>query len=73
MDAIATDERDAREVQEELAEYQGLDNDDLTEEEKEDQRELLLRKDNIGYLKSHLHSGPRLTLNRVRKKNHEFE
>ncbi|RSM10793.1 hypothetical protein CEP52_003372 [Fusarium oligoseptatum] len=57
MDAIDTDERDAREVQEDLAEYQGLDNDDLTEEEREDQRELLLRKDNIG----------------VRKKNHEFE
>ncbi|RTE79247.1 hypothetical protein BHE90_006271 [Fusarium euwallaceae] len=57
MDAIATDERDAKEVREDLAEYQGLDNDDLTEEEREDQRELLLRKDNIG----------------VRKKNHEFE
>ncbi|RSL47210.1 hypothetical protein CEP54_013522 [Fusarium duplospermum] len=57
MDAIATDERDAREVQEELADYQGLDGDDLTEEEREDQRELLLRQDNIG----------------ARKKNHEFE
>ncbi|RSM00468.1 hypothetical protein CDV31_011793 [Fusarium ambrosium] len=57
MDAIATDERDAREIQEDLAEYQGLDNDDLTEEERDDQRDLLLRKDNI----------------RARKKNHEFE
>ncbi|KAL6357126.1 hypothetical protein LRP88_10744 [Fusarium phalaenopsidis] len=57
MDAIATDERDAREVQEDLAEYQGLDNDDLTEEERNDQRELLLRQENIG----------------ARKKNHELK
>lgn len=53
MDAIATDERDAREVQEDLSEYQGLDSDDLTEEERNDQRDLLLRKDNIGYLNCH--------------------
>ncbi|KAL2694823.1 hypothetical protein Neosp_001410 [[Neocosmospora] mangrovei] len=53
MDAIATDERDAREVQEDLAEYQGLDNDDLMEEERNDQRDLLLRQENIG-LKEYL-------------------
>ena len=49
MDAIAIDERDAKEVQEDLSEFQDLDNDDLTEEERNDQRELLLRQDNIGY------------------------
>ncbi|KAJ4218572.1 hypothetical protein NW759_008465 [Fusarium solani] len=57
MDAIATDERDAREVQEDLAEYEGLGNDDLTEEERNDRLELWLRQENIG----------------ARKKNHEFE
>lgn len=50
MDAIATDERDAREVQEDLAEYEGLGNDDLTEEERNDRLELWLRQENIGYL-----------------------
>ncbi|KAJ4328907.1 hypothetical protein N0V84_000695 [Fusarium piperis] len=47
MDAIATDKRDASEVNEDLSDYQGLGDDDLTEEEINDQRELFLRQANI--------------------------
>ncbi|KAM0427908.1 hypothetical protein ACHAPT_007367 [Fusarium lateritium] len=57
MDAIATDERDESEVQEDLAEYEGVGSDDMSEEEKSDQRDLLLRQENIG----------------SRKRNHQFE
>ncbi|EEU37779.1 uncharacterized protein NECHADRAFT_102212 [Fusarium vanettenii 77-13-4] len=57
MDAIATDERDANEVEEDLSDYQGVLDDDLTEEEVKEQRELWSRQRNIS----------------ARKQNHEFE
>lgn len=50
MDAIATDERDANEVEEDLSDYQGVLDDDLTEEEMKDQMELWSRQRNIRYL-----------------------
>ncbi|KAJ4184843.1 hypothetical protein NW755_008756 [Fusarium falciforme] len=57
MDAIAIDERDANEVEEDLSDYQGVLDDDLTEEEMKEQMELWSRQRNIS----------------ARKKNHEFE
>ncbi|KAM6517873.1 hypothetical protein FSOLCH5_006643 [Fusarium solani] len=56
-DAIATDERDANEVEEDLSDYQGVPDDDLTEEEMKEQRELWSRQRNIS----------------ARKQNHQFE
>lgn len=50
MDAIATDKRDASEVEADLSDYQGLADDELTQEEKMEQRELWSRQRNIRYL-----------------------